>query len=223
MQYRTADYLRDSYWIIDTLITFWEFLKPRLKKFLDKVIDFEYDKYIFRIAENLPYALIIVFLGIFATLTLAKYTERQNGVRVSTITTNSMYPAIAPGSIIISAPEESYAKGDIITYKEINRKTDLETGKAITHRIISENKDEKIFVTKGDANEQPDPGNIKNEQILGKVYFTIPYIGYFDLIVKTLPGFIIFIFIPAIILIRNELNFLKEEKRMSQKSKFVGL
>ena len=226
MQYRTVDYLRDSYWFIEMPINLWGFLKPRLKKFLDKAIDFEYDKYIFRIAENLPYALVILFLGLFAVLTLAKYSEKQNGIRVTTITTNSMYPAIAPGSIIISTPTSIYSKGDIITYKEINPKTGVETGRAITHRIISEGESDKdvIYVTQGDANKQPDPGNIKKEQIFGKVFMIVPFLGYFDIVVKTLPGFTIFIVIPALLLIRNELNFLKEEKRYSlKKSDFVGL
>ena len=226
MQYRTIDYLRDSYWYIDIPISLLEKAKPRLKKLSDSIIEFEYDIYIFRIAENLPYALVILFLGLFAVLTLAKYTEKQNGIRVTTITTNSMYPAIAPGSIIISTPTSIYSKGDIITYKEVNPKTGVETGRAITHRIISEGELEKdtVYVAQGDANKQPDPGNIKKEQIFGKVFMIVPYLGYFDIVVKTLPGFIIFIVIPAILLIRNELNFLKEEKVYRlKKSDFVRL
>ena len=37
------------------------------------------------------------------------------------------------------------------------------------------------YYTKGDANKESDEGYIKRENILGKVNFRIPYIGYFTL------------------------------------------
>ncbi len=221
MTYTTLDYLRDSYWFIDTLLTFGHKAKGALKKFFTKVIEFEYDEYVFRIAENLPYAVVIIFLGLFAILTLAKYSEAKNGIQVGTITTNSMYPAITPGSIIISSQSYNYSKGDIVTYKEVNPKTSVETGRKVTHRIISVQKldNEEVFVTQGDSNKQPDPVEIKNYQILGEVFMIIPYIGYFYLIVKTLPGFVIFILAPSLLLIKNEVAYIRSLRKSQSKNR----
>jgi len=177
MNYNTINYLRDSFWLIDFSISFLEKLKQNLKKFFDKAIEFEYDEYTFRIAENLPYAILILFLGFFATLTLAKYSEAGNGVLVSAITTSSMSPAIKPGSLIISAPSISYERGDIITYKEVNPKTNLETGRAITHRIIFYDPKEEIYIAKGDANSQPDPIIIKKIKSWGRFYLSYHFLG----------------------------------------------
>ena len=44
------------------------------------------------------------------------------------------------------------------------------------------------YYTKGDANEQKDDGYRKREDIMGKVTFRIPYIGYFTLWINNLIG-----------------------------------
>ncbi|OGM23647.1 signal peptidase I [Candidatus Woesebacteria bacterium RIFCSPHIGHO2_01_FULL_39_17] len=200
---------------MDTFFSFWNKLKPKIKKIIIRAIDFEYDFYIERVFENLIPAFFIVYLGIIAVFTLTKYSEKASGVRISSITTNSMSPGIDPGSIVVSLPSLSYSKEDIITYKEVNPKTSLVSGKAVTHRIIDKvnEKDASYFITKGDANSQPDPVRVKRSEILGKVVLIIPFMGYFDVALKTLPGFLIFIAAPSIYLIKNEVDYLKEVNR----------
>jgi signal peptidase I len=46
----------------------------------------------------------------------------------------------------------------------------------IVHRIIDKN--EEGYVIKGDNNPAPDPGTVKKEQIIGKVLFAVPLLGY---------------------------------------------
>ncbi len=181
-------------------------------------IEIRFEDYIFRIAENLPYAVLILFLGFIGIFTLLKFTEAQNGVRISTISTNSMSPTITPGSLIVSAKQTKYYKGDIITFKEKNANTGSETGRVLTHKVIDVKKEntDLFFITKGDGNEIPDPGQIQEDQILGKVLIILPNIGYLTLIIKTVPGFIIFIMIPTIILIKNEVAYIKEEARLQR-------
>src|SRR3990167_11195245 len=99
MRYSTYEYLRDSYGFMDTFFSFWNKLKPKIKKIIIRAIDFEYDFYIERVFENLIPAFFIVYLGIIAVFTLTKYSEKASGVRISSITTNSMSPGIDPGSI----------------------------------------------------------------------------------------------------------------------------
>ncbi len=213
MRYTVKEHLRDNFWPVDFVSTVVESTTPKLRKFFNNLLEVNYEEYLFRIIENLPYAFFIIFLGIFAILTLVRYTERPNGIRVTTITTNSMYPKIEPGSIIITSPEEKYKVGDIITYKEIHATTGLTTGRTITHRIIEKKMgSEESFVTKGDSNEFPDPGEVKKSQVLGEVFLIIPFFGYLDVIIRTIPGFIIFILVPSLLLIRNEIKYLREEK-----------
>src|SRR3989344_9253346 len=222
----TSDHLRNNSWflefylkvftnIFNKLFIFLNFLKKVSLDISFKAIDIRFEDYVFRIAENLPYAFVIIFLGIVGTFTLFKITEEQNGTRISAITTKSMTPAISAGSLIVSVRKDNYKVGDIITYKEKNLSTGLDTGRALPHRIIDEkNVDGNIFfITKGDGNEIPDPGQTSKDQILGKVMIILPNIGYLNLIIKTVPGFIIFIMIPVIFIIKNEVNYIKQEVR----------
>ena len=215
MRYTTSSYLSDSFWLVDFFLSLWKKVKPKIYKYLSRAIDFEYDLYIERVYGNLFTGFLIIYLGLIACFALTKYTERLNGVRISTITTNSISPVITPGSIVISAPHQKYSKNDLVTYKEVNVKTGFVTGKAITHRIIDEVnfEDGSFFVTKGDSNSQPDPGRGTKSDILGKVVLIIPFLGYFDAAIKSFPGFLIFIAIPAIYLIKHELVYLKEANR----------
>lgn len=59
-------------------------------------------------------------------------------------------------------------KGDIITFH--NGDT------VVTHRVVKKEKD--IFITKGDANKTEDPVPAEASQIIGRVVFHLPYLGY---------------------------------------------
>lgn len=208
--YRTPDYIRDGFPLLDQIIILLSHLHPRVKRSLKKTLDIEIENYLFRIVENLPYAIMIFFLGTLFVFTLFKLSEEKNGLRIATITTTSMLPSIAPGSVIVTSPQLKYRKGEIITFKEKSAKTGFETGRILTHRIIEFKKEsETSYLTKGDGNEIPDPSFVEKSQVLGKVVAVIPFIGYFELTLKTLPGFLIFITIPAIILVKNEVNYIK--------------
>ena len=225
----TSVYLRNNYWFFEFYLNVLAIFFKKLFKLLSfltrisldisfKAIEIRFEDYVFRIAENLPYAFVIIFLGIVGTFTLFKITEEQNGTRISSITTKSMTPAISPGSLIVSVRGDNYKVGDIITYKEKNLNTGLDTGRALTHRIIDEKNVDgnTFFITKGDGNEIPDPGQTSKDQILGKVLIILPNIGFLNLIIKTVPGFIIFIMIPVIFIIKNEVNYIKQEVRFQR-------
>ena len=83
---------------------------------------------------------------------------------------------------------------------------------SITHRII--NITDGGFITKGDANEDPDQWTVKRENVIGKVTFTIPYTGYTGYFVRTPIGFILLIIIPATLLIIHEIiKIIKYQKQ----------
>lgn len=120
----------------------------------------------------------------------------------------SMEPAIPVGSLIIVKPADEYKKDDIITFKSTQKKNDY-----TTHRIneIKDKDGTKSFVTKGDANETPDFESVSSDRIVGKRIATIALIGYILWFVKTLPGLILIIIVPALIIIYDEVDKIKKE------------
>ena len=134
------------------------------------------------------------------------------------VESGSMTPTIQQGSLIIIKPNIEYKKDDIITFKkntEINIKA---RGATTTHRIVEVDNDS--FTTKGDANETEDQKSVNKDLILGKLFLTIPYLGYPVAFAKTQIGFILIIVIPATLIIYSEvLNIKKEAKRLLKKKK----
>lgn len=92
------------------------------------------------------------------------------GFRTYTILTGSMYPNINPGDIVVveNKNKTSLNKNDIITFKANNT--------IITHRIVDIK--DSTYITKGDNNDVIDPFTINYDDVLGKVIFKIPKIGY---------------------------------------------
>lgn len=116
-------------------------------------------------------------------------------------------------AIVIPMPEAgpTYQKGDIISFTRDNDKKNI-----ITHRIVSKVYSNDVifdvsYLTAGDANKQPDQGKIRPEQIIGKMIFSIPYVGYLIDFVKKPYGFILFVIIPATIIVYEELKSIKRE------------
>lgn len=125
------------------------------------------------------------------------------GYRSFLIQSGSMEPAIMTGDIIVSKSQNNYVINDVVAFNTENR--------VVTHRLIS--KEEKggkeEFSTKGDANRSQDFDTIGQSQIIGKVVFVIPKLGYLVAFSKSLPGFIILILIPTVIFLLDELLKMK--------------
>jgi len=163
---------------------------------------------IIKIAIIICIAVIIaVFLLFYRPVSLAGDTLYEP------VYTGSMEPAIPVGSVVVIklANPENLKIGDIICFQ-------LSQPTSITHRII--NITSQGFITKGDANEDPDQWTVKKENVIGKAIFTIPYIGYIGYFVRTPIGFILLIVIPATLIIIIEIrNIVKEVKKTKQGGK----
>ncbi len=113
--------------------------------------------------------LVIFLLGIFP-------------IFPTVILSKSMYPNIKPGDMVIIRKcgfNEIYIE-DIIQYNFNNYK--------IIHRIIKIDYINNEVITKGDNNNNIDKYPIKREQIIGKVEFKIPFIGYPTYIFRKIIG-----------------------------------
>lgn len=206
MKYSTSDYLIDSFWAFEPIFNIIKFIRRKIKLIFLNLLEIDYAFYTLRILQNIPEALLIVYLGFLAVFSLIKFTESANGVRIYPIVTSSMQPEITPGSLVFSSTAMAYNKGDIISYSE-ETKYGVPTGKILTHRIIE--KTENGYITKGDANSDSDPQVIGKPQIRGKVLIVLPLLGYLEILIKTIPGFLVLVVAPTVFVVVSQLKDLK--------------
>ncbi|MET1044221.1 MAG: signal peptidase I [Microbacteriaceae bacterium] len=95
-----------------------------------------------------------------------------------TVLTSSMEPTLPPGTLIVVRPVEvtDIRIGDAITYQ-------IESGKpeVVTHRVVSITSSSdggKTFTTQGDNNDAPDARPVLPEQVQGRVWYSVPWLGY---------------------------------------------
>ncbi|HET9722081.1 MAG TPA: signal peptidase I [Candidatus Saccharimonadales bacterium] len=156
-----------------------------------------------KILKNTVLGLIIVFSLVIIASTLDIFGHRQ-----FVVASGSMEPKIMTGSMVFDQKSSNYKIGDVITFKKAGSKD------TVTHRIVSVKNDasgQTFYTVKGDANSSPDADPVAKSDVVGKVSFSIPYVGYLVNYIKTLPGLVIFIIIPATILIYQELVNIKSE------------
>lgn len=94
-----------------------------------------------------------------------------------TVLTGSMTPDIPVGSAVLVRPvdPETLAIGDVATYEPAG----APEGTHVTHRIIAIDRrgGERVFTFKGDANDVADTAPVPAEQVVGEVWFHVPYLG----------------------------------------------
>lgn len=104
------------------------------------------------------------------------------GVQPTIIYSGSMRSAIDVGDIVLVSemPVDEIQKGDIIKFKNENMSI------PVVHRIydIYEGESNKVFVTKGDDNNDPDREPVLPGHVMGKVVFNLPKIGWIPIIIK---------------------------------------
>lgn len=135
-------------------------------------------------------------IGIVVTIVIG-YALLSNGalsgkLHSYLVQSGSMEPTIMTGDVIFVSAQESYMKNDVITFKEND-------GRIVTHRIMDVQSG--AFTTKGDANRTEDNGSVSPKNVIGKVFFTVPKLGYLVSFSRTLPGFVILIAVPSLLLI----------------------
>lgn len=160
---------------------------------------------IFKIIVNAVLGLLVL-LGLFVIFSFVPF---PGNYKIYVEQSGSMEPVIRTGSLVFVKPEAHYNVGDVVTRKTNDPKV------TITHRIISKKEEggQTIFDTKGDANDAPDQANFPKSDIIGKEILAIPYVGYPVGYAKTTPGLILLIIVPAVIIIYDELNNIKDEIR----------
>jgi signal peptidase len=116
---------------------------------------------------------LVILVGMLAVVVPAIV-----GATPLTVLTSSMEPKLPPGTLVIVKPTDAadIRVGDVITYQ-------IESGKAgvVTHRVtgISTSSDgNKTFTAKGDNNDVADAKPVETAQVMGEVWYSVPWIGY---------------------------------------------
>lgn len=157
----------------------------------------------------------LVLAGI-VFLSLSPLIRIPGNWRTSIVLSGSMEPKIKMGSVVVIKPSQDLKTGDVITFK--NPKDPKTT---ITHRISAINNG--VIQTKGDANNAPDNWEVTENQVLGKVVTSVPYLGYAANFAKTSRGFLLFIILPAFLIIADELRMIKKEMEKKFTAKIASL
>ena len=157
---------------------------------------------------------ILILIGIIVGVSLLPI---KNNYKILTVMSGSMAPKIKTGTLIMVRPASDYSQDDIVTFRPLDAKKNNDT---VTHRIleVKENNGVKTYLTKGDANNAPDANEVPKNRIVGKYLFGIPVLGYVVGYVKTLPGLILLVIIPATIIVLEESKkIIKEIKKIRRK------
>jgi len=155
-------------------------------------------------------AIAVVVLAVISVL-LVEHFGFIKTVKPLVVMSGSMEPTIKLGSVVLIKPQNSYRTNEIVTFTPSGNSKNL-----VTHRIIHQKYKNKaqgssVYLTAGDANKEIDQSPVKEEQILGKVFLSIPYLGYLVNVTKKPYGFILFVIVPATIVIYEELKSSKKE------------
>lgn len=159
-----------------------------------------------KIFLNSLLALLVILVLLFAA-------PRVVGIRMFSVLSGSMEPAYSTGDLIYVAPvsAEELQVGDVISFVMNSQ------GTVATHRITEIDQENRQVYTKGDANEVSDGKAVKFENVIGKVVFAIPMVGYLIGFINTTPGKIITVtIIVALILLVLLLQRLGDEEEEQQ-------
>ncbi|MCU1417844.1 MAG: signal peptidase [Schumannella sp.] len=103
-----------------------------------------------------------------------------------TILTSSMEPSMPPGTLVIVKPidPQDIRIGTVVTYQLYSGEKDV-----VTHRVLEIQGPtlpggDPSFITKGDANSEPDAKPVMSIQVRGAVWYSVPWIGWVNNLVN---------------------------------------
>lgn len=145
-------------------------------------------------------AVIVAVLGV----ALMRTFRLELPFRVFLVQSGSMEPSIMTGDVVVTVRERQYAQRDVITFQE-------QSGRVVTHRVVSVagSASAPVYTTKGDANPELDTDQVAPGQILGRVVWTLPRVGFLLSFGKSRAGILVLIVIPATLLVADELRRLR--------------
>ncbi|MEG1501093.1 MAG: signal peptidase I [Clostridiales bacterium] len=131
------------------------------------------------------------------------------GYQIYGVLSGSMEPNLQVGSVVYVKPmgAENIAPGDAITFRLPG---DAKT--VVTHRVLEIDKQNSSFITKGDANDVEDLAPVAFDNLVGKVQYHLPYLGYIAFYLQTKAGLLAAVGILVFIILLCCLSELTKKK-----------
>ena len=125
----------------------------------------------------------MVILVSGAALLLGVLVPRFAGATPYTVRSDSMTPALRPGSLVVVRPvdPQDIRIGTVVTFQ-------IRSGEpgVATHRVVGIGTTvggDRMYRTKGDANEVADVEPVRDVQIRGRTWYSVPYLGHVSALV----------------------------------------
>ena len=161
---------------------------------------------LFKMYEIGSVAFLIV-VACFSLLALYSKYNTDSPFHLFSVISGSMTPELPVGTGVFVLKLPEYYVNDVITYTRGNQK--------VTHRIVFAG---TYFLTKGDANKEIDQQTVNRADIIGKVMFSLPFVGSLQQSTKRLSGLIGLVIIPSILIIVHEsIIVIREIKKLNFK------
>lgn len=158
-----------------------------------------------------------VFLLVLGVVVVAAIPQLVGADHSYVVQSSSMSPSIDAGAVVFvsDAPTDQISTGDVITYRDSGPDGEI---RRVTHRVIAVEQTDggPQFQTKGDANEDPDPGRVSASQVVGVVQFDVPLVGYLLSILRSPVGIVALVVLPAIALGISEVRVLLSATRTDE-------
>ncbi|MDY0129515.1 MAG: signal peptidase I [Methanosarcina vacuolata] len=176
-------------------------------------------------------AAIILLIAVFFVNSLIPFFT--GSAQALIVLSGSMTPLMLPGDMIVakSVNSDELTVGDVVVFRGVGEKADS----LVTHRIISiQEGKERVFQTKGDANEEKDDFTVPASKVVGKLTFVIPFAGYLPEASKNKNLFFLTVILPAGLIVLDEMkNIIKysnpararkierEQKKVARRTSYI--
>ena len=150
--------------------------------------------------------ILVPILIINLTLIVKSYTNTEEVPSIGghfpmIVLTDSMYPEIASGDLIlcVTVEPEDVKVGDVISFFD-----PMGSGTAVvTHRVLEivEEDGELSYRTKGDNNNAEDQVAVPEKNLVGLYQSRIPGAGSIAMFMQTTPGLIVCVVLPIVLLV----------------------
>lgn len=146
-------------------------------------------------------ALLVIALAPFVAVATPQVVGAEHSY---VVTSGSMEPALSPGDVVVvdETPPEAVEAGDIVTFADGPGMEHV-----TTHRVVevTTRDGRTYFRTKGDANEEADIRPVPASDLVGRMAFSLPYVGHVVLFAQTRAGLALLVIAPGALLVATEL------------------
>lgn len=174
------------------------------------------------IVRYLQATVMVVALLLALAVAAIVLLPRAMGWTTLVVLSGSMEPAMPVGGLAFVEPAaaEEIRAGDVVTYPRPNKPETL-----VSHRVVavSDQLGETTLWTKGDANESNDSWAVPADSVVGRVRFTLPYLGRVSQHMQTPRGYLSVLAIPAALVILVEtVNIIRTLRGKRERGTFAA-